>query len=162
MSATRRASKRLRTNIKMSSRLLPIVIRENAMTNLEEIGRRSKPFAKHQKDRWILALIAAALTSFAGPSRALTCAGSVSYLGLSQTGTVHINVGYGVWYLCSTTSAFNGFTPEGCRANFALILAARAQSQGLAIYFDNSISSCSSIGNWTTPTPGPYHIQVLN
>jgi hypothetical protein len=54
----------------------------------------------------------------------------------------------------------SGYTPEGCRAIYASLLAARAADKSVNFFFQAPAgTSCSSFGSWTTPSPVPYHIS---
>jgi hypothetical protein len=53
------------------------------------------------KHRWsvVLACVLAALLSTAAHAN-IYCARKIAHLGLGQSGTVQVSVGYGVWYIC--------------------------------------------------------------
>jgi hypothetical protein len=102
---------------------------------------------------------------------AFTCAGRVSYLGLSPEGTVTMSVGgFGVWYICSMTTTWAGhggitFSPEGCRGWYATILAAQKTDATITFFFQSSSGNgngpeCTALGSWTQPNPAPYHMNT--
>jgi hypothetical protein len=113
------------------------------------------------------ALMAMSCSAFAN----FTCTGKVAYLGLSPSGLVVLSVGFGVWVMCDQTTAFAGnggtFTPEGCRAWYAAMLAAQKSDQSVQLFFasaatTNNGAECSALGSWVTPNPSPYHISALS
>jgi hypothetical protein len=101
-----------------------------------------------------------------------TCDGKVTYLGLSPTGIVTVSVGFGTWYICDQTATYVGdggvtFSPEGCRAWYASILAAQKAGHGLRFFFSSAASAgngpeCTALGSWVLPNPSPYHMTVLD
>jgi hypothetical protein len=113
-----------------------------------------------------------ALTSLlvAGQASAnFTCEGEIQYLGLSPEGAVSVHVGFGVWYICNqTVSITTGgvtYTPEGCRAWYATILAAQKAGTKIRFFFSSPANTsngaeCSAIGSWLWPSPAPYHMNV--
>jgi hypothetical protein len=118
-------------------------------------------------------LLIAALAMFAmSPAFGnFTCAGKVTYLGLSPDGLVTMSVGgFGVWYICSQTTTFAGhggvtFSPEGCRSWFATILAAQKSGGSITFFFQSSSGNgngpeCTALGSWTQPNPAPYHMNT--
>ena len=99
-----------------------------------------------------------------------TCVGQVTYLGMSPDGTITVSVGFGTWYICNQTSAYtvNGltYTPEGCRAWYATLLAAKTSGQAVRFFFGSAAETsngpeCNAVGNWAWPSPGPYHMNVM-
>jgi hypothetical protein len=100
-----------------------------------------------------------------------TCEGKVTYLGLSPDGTITVSVGFGAWYICNQTTAYSAdgqtFTPEGCRAWYASILAAQKADHSIRFFFASSSGTsngpeCNALGSWTWPHPPPYHMTVMN
>lgn len=99
-----------------------------------------------------------------------TCEGPISYLGMNPEGVITVSVGFGVWYLCNQTSAYtvNGLTypPEGCRAWYATLLAAKTSGQVVRFFFSSAAGTsngpeCTALGSWVWPSPGPYHMNVM-
>jgi hypothetical protein len=99
-----------------------------------------------------------------------TCSGQISYLGMSPEGVITVSVGFGVWYICNQTSTYtvNGltYTPEGCRAWYASLLAAKTSGQAVRFFFGSVAESangaeCGAVGNWAWPSPGPYHFNLM-
>jgi hypothetical protein len=101
------------------------------------------------------------------------CEGKVTYLGMNSVGFVTVSVGgFGVWYICNPGTSFAGnggvtYTPEGCRAWFATILAAQKSGTAIRFYFESSASThngpeCVALGSWTYPSPAPYHLQSFD
>jgi hypothetical protein len=99
-----------------------------------------------------------------------TCEGQIAYLGLSPDGSISVALaGFGVWYICSQTSiqSTGGITysPEGCRAWYASMLAAQKAGDPVRFFFTSSASTsngaeCTALGAWTWPNPAPYHFNV--
>ena len=111
--------------------------------------------------RWLPALPALVILCASPAQAAVVCGGSISYLGLGPSGLVFVNNGFGVWYLCDVSAPFSGYSPEGCRAIYAALLTARATERSVNFYFDAPAgASCTSFGNWATPSPVPYHFSV--
>jgi hypothetical protein len=99
-----------------------------------------------------------------------TCSGQVAYLGMNAEGVVTVSVGFGVWYICNQSSAYtvNGltYTPEGCRAWYASLVAAKTSGQAVRFFFSSPAESsngpeCNAVGNWAWPSPGPYHFNLM-
>jgi hypothetical protein len=122
-----------------------------------------------RKSGLLVALVAA--FSMSPAFGAFTCTGTISYLGLSPEGMVTVAVnGFGVWYICNQTTAHTGnggivFSPEGCRAWYAAILAAEKSGTPVTFFFNTSANTnngpeCTALGSWTYPSPAPYHMNV--
>jgi hypothetical protein len=120
-------------------------------------------------------LFVAALALFAmSPAfGAFTCEGKVTYLGMNSEGLVTVSVGgFGVWYICNQTNpqTSNGgivYTPEGCRAWFATILAAQKSGGTIRFFFNTSANTsngpeCTALGSWAYPNPAPYHMNSMD
>jgi len=78
---------------------------------------------------WKRTLIACAVALAAAPAHAnIACVGVVNYLAVNSYGSVYLDIGSGIWAVCSITSALtsSGVTiaPETCRAWYATFLAA--------------------------------------
>jgi hypothetical protein len=121
---------------------------------------------------WLAAGAGLAVLASQGAMANVTCEGKVTYLGLSPEGFISVSVnGYGVWYICNQTTTFAGnggvnFTPEGCRASYASILAAQKADQSIRLFFNTSATTgngpeCTALGNWAYPTPAPYHMTIM-
>ena len=130
-------------------------------------GRRT---VTARKASWLAASLA--LFAVSPAFGAFTCEGKVTYLGMNPEGLVQVGVGgYGVWCMCSQSTAFAGhggltFTPEGCRAWYATLLAAQKTGTSIRFWFTSGASSnngpeCTALGTWTQPNPAPYHMTVL-
>lgn len=117
----------------------------------------------------------AALAMFAGSPAfgAFTCEGKATYLGMNSEGLVTVSVGgFGVWYICNQTTSFAGnggitYTPEGCRAWYATILAAQKSGSSIRFFFNTPASTnngpeCTALGSWVYPNPAPYHMNSMD
>jgi len=116
------------------------------------------------KHRWSVlpACALAAVLSTAAHAN-IYCAGKIAHLGLGQSGTVQVSVGYGVWYICDLSVVRNGFSTESCKGIYAGLLAARASDRSVSFYFTlPDGTACSSIGSWVDPNPAPYHVLMLS
>jgi hypothetical protein len=126
------------------------------------------PRTAKRKAAQITALIAASLltgTAYAN----FSCSGKIQFLGVNPDGTIYIDVGFGVWNLCNTSTAFQGnnvtFTADGCKAWYAGILASQKANQSIRLYFTaatsgDNVPQCAALGSWVVPNPSPYHFQV--
>jgi hypothetical protein len=130
-----------------------------------DVHRRLRRFVS----RLLCSLALAAVSSTASAN--FTCDGKIQYLGLSPSGLVTVNVGFGTWYICDQTAPYgqNGitFSPEGCRSWFAVMLAAQKSGHGVRLFFNSSASTgngpeCTALGHWVLPNPSPYHMAVLD
>jgi hypothetical protein len=81
-----------------------------------------------------------------------------------------VSVGFGAWYICNQTTAIGTggvtFSPEGCRAWYASILAAQKAGHFIRFYFSSSATTnngaeCGALGSWTWPNPAPYHMTIM-
>lgn len=125
--------------------------------------------ARSKSRAWLAAVGAAVLCSSGIASANFTCEGKVSYLGLGPDGTVTMSVGFGVWYICNLTAPWStggvNFSPEGCRAWYAAILANQKSEQSIVFFFSSSSTTsngaeCTALGSWTAPNPAPYHMGI--
>lgn len=119
---------------------------------------------------WV-AVVAAVLLGSGVASANISCGGKITYLGLGTSGMVTVNVGFGTWYLCEMTSAFAGnggitFSPEGCRAIYAGLLAAQKADHPVSFSFASPANTTNgpecSLGSWVVPNPSPYHVSFTN
>ena len=55
---------------------------------------------------------------------AVVCSGTITRLAISPGGTVQVNYGHGVHYVCSLEQAYSGFNPETCKVLYATMLSA--------------------------------------
>jgi len=91
----------------------------------------------------------------------LPCAGKLSKLALSpQYGTVQIDYGYGVHYLCSVIQNQGLFTPETCKATYSMLLSAFHAQTEVSFIFADTYTSCADLPNWAPLNPSPYHISL--
>lgn len=89
------------------------------------------------------------------------CVGKVTHVGLYADGKLSVSNGYGVHYLCNVNNEFNGVSPDVCKSWYSIALAAHASNKDLAQFYPfSSGQSCASLGNWSTPTPMPYFINI--
>lgn len=107
----------------------------------------------------------------AAPAHAnFTCYGTGSCLALNPDGLVTINIGFGVWSVCSVAATFTAYgttvPPESCRALYATFLAQQKAGHRVMFYFSSPASSsngpeCTALGTWVGPNPLPYHIDSV-
>lgn len=68
-------------------------------------------------------------SSFILPSIAradFICSGKIYYLGSGNDGTVQVNVGNGVWTICSLSSTYSGVTTtQSCQSWYAMLLSSK-------------------------------------
>ena len=120
------------------------------------------------RNKWRSAIALGLLLASSSAFANFTCEGKVTYLGLSPDGLLTMSVGgFGVWYICSPTTAnpASGFTPEGCRAWYAGVLAAQKADHSIVFFFSSPASTgngpeCTALGSWTWPSPLPYHMGI--
>lgn len=91
-----------------------------------------------------------------------SCAGNVSSIALGPTnGTLQVNAGYGVHYLCKIHETYNGVHPEICKAWYSMFLTAQASGRKIQqSYSDSEGTDCNTLGNWTIPKPLPYYVVL--
>lgn len=87
-----------------------------------------------------------------------TCSGPINYLALNTGGVLYVNVGHGVWSICSASALFNGVDPATCRAWYAGLLAAQKAGDSITLYFDTG--TCATLGSWVAVTPNLYHMDL--
>ena len=106
-----------------------------------------------------LATLVVAVNSYAAN---FSCAGKVSSIGLNPiNGTLHVNAGYGVHYLCKVHTEFNGVHPEICRTWYSMFLAAQASDRKVEQYYnDGNGTNCTTLGSWAVPNPMPYYVEL--
>ena len=109
----------------------------------------------------------ATLSAFIGwcaPSTAGTfsCSGEVQSVAFHPTaGTLQVNTGHGVHYLCKIHESFNGVHPDICKAWYSMFLTAQASGREVRQYYNDSAgTSCSTLGNWVVPNPMPYYVEL--
>jgi hypothetical protein len=116
------------------------------------------------KALWLALLLLAAPLAHAN----FQCGGPVQYLAMNTSGGVYVNVGHGVWQICSVTSdgtwGGNTITAATCRAWYSGILAAKKTDAPIMFYFASpnvgfNDSNCTAFGSWVTPY-GFYHIDL--
>lgn len=99
-------------------------------------------------------------------SAGFSCPGKVSSIALGPaSGTLQVNAGYGVHYLCKIHIEHNGVHPEICKAWYSMFLSAQATGRQVIQYYDESAGgaqSCSELGSWKVPNPLPYYVTLNN
>lgn len=94
-----------------------------------------------------------------------SCSGYPNTVGVSTAGNVYVNIGFGMWDICSlNTTTSNNITPETCKAQYAALLASNKTHTTVKMYFNNATDtnngpSCSTIGSWAN-TPSFYHLET--
>jgi hypothetical protein len=110
----------------------------------------------------VLGTVAALTLATPAMATNFSCTGPVLYLGVSSAGGVTMNIGNGVWTICSLTSTHGTVTKEACAGWYSGILTARASGKTIMIYFsqeeNGANASCTTLGNWTYPLP--YFLQL--
>jgi hypothetical protein len=88
------------------------------------------------------------------------CSGNIAFLGSDNSGAIYVDIGYGVWSICSVSSPStqNGTTvgQDACKAWYSALLAAQRAGTPISIYMYGS-TACGTYGNWVSP--GPYFVQ---
>ncbi len=115
------------------------------------------------KNRFVSAALAVLTTTvLASPACAqLQCAGTLSKVALHpQYGTLQIDYGYGVHYLCSVIQNEGLFTPETCKAAYSLLLSAFHAQTEVRFFFADTYTTCADLPNWAALNPSPYHISL--
>jgi len=90
-----------------------------------------------------------------------TCQGLVNFVNVYSNGQVTVTVpGQSPQiYLCSLTANFgNGWTPESCKAAYAILLTAKLSGQHVAMEFNDNFT-CSSPEVGTQGT-GAYAVYI--
>ena len=95
-----------------------------------------------------------------------SCQGKVSTLALSPVGgTLQVNAGHGVHYLCTFHAEYNGVHPEICKAWYSMFLTAKIAGKEIKQYYSQTTGgaqNCSELGTWTDPNPMPYFVEILD
>lgn len=91
-----------------------------------------------------------------------SCGGKINSIALNPTsGTLQVNAGHGVHYLCKIHTEFNGVHPEICKAWYSMFLTAQASDRKIEQYYnDGSGTTCSTLGSWAVPNPMPYYVEL--
>ena len=80
--------------------------------------------------------------AWSGYASAFSCSGQVVSVAIGPTnGTLQVNAGYGVHYLCRLHTEYNGVHPEICKAWYSMFLSAQASGRPVHQYYDASIAS---------------------
>jgi hypothetical protein len=77
---------------------------------------------------------------------------------------VYVQYGaFGIQNICSISPSSDAIQPEGCKAWYALLLAAQAQQRAIRIYYEETVPgnapSCSALQGWGSYKP--YFMQTL-
>ena len=91
-----------------------------------------------------------------------SCEGHVESIALDPTsGTLQVDTGHGVHYLCQIHQAYNGVHPEICKAWYSMFLSAQASGRKVRQnYSDANGTNCNTLGNWSVPNPMPYYVVL--
>ena len=89
----------------------------------------------------------------------IDCVGNVVGLSLQMTttGVVTVSLAGGptAVYLCAVDGgAYNGVSPEVCKAMYSTLMAAKLSNKKMLIRFSGNYASCSSIPSWAA---APMH-----
>jgi hypothetical protein len=94
---------------------------------------------------------------------AIGCTGNIQALAFSLPSTIlQVNLGFGMWNICAFSSTVNGVPADTCKAWYSMLLTAKQSGNTVTFDFDNGTTTlqCSQIGNWASPNPMPYFIQI--
>ena len=126
---------------------------------------RTTPYIgrKNENSSFALTLVLLIFSIYAtSANAAIVCTGKLKRVAMSPGGTVQVDYGYGVHYLCRFTESYGGFSPDTCKAMYSTLLTAFAAKHEVSFYFDsNGYASCADLPNWSALSPAPYHIALL-
>lgn len=106
--------------------------------------------------------LAACLSPAPAAASGFICSGNVQRLGSGNSLT--IDIGHGVWSICSLEISLGGIDPRSCAAWYALFTSAKMTQHPVALYFATTHPSnqgavdCTTLGNWTERTP--YFVEL--
>lgn len=115
---------------------------------------------------WKASVLALGATlAFPAAANALICrADPTRRLSIDSSGSVFVDIdGAGIVSICSMSYDRNGVTKEACNGWYSTLLTYRALRAKARLYFtpeapgNNGVSSCASLGDWTTRTP--YYME---
>lgn len=93
-----------------------------------------------------------------------TCRGKLKSVSLNpDSGTVHLNYGFGTQYHCKINQEWNGVSPETCRTLFSMLLAAQLAGKRIEARYNGDFE-CSSenLGNHTRTQRLMYWINIVD
>lgn len=155
-----------------------VIVRINATGAEYARGERAgippqTPIRKARRRRWCGALASALIGFVVGTPVAhayFACTGPITYLAINNAGHLYIQLNFGVWSICNLRDSYtNGGStvyPETCRAWYAGLLASQKVWHSATLYFPSEGNpstngpECAAIGNWVSPNPLPYHLDV--
>lgn len=94
-----------------------------------------------------------------------SCVGKVTAVDVGAPANVQVGIsgiGHGN-YLCSASERVGPFSPEGCRAVMATLLAAQTSGKSVRLYFNNDTNSSCAKGDWRElhkPEFGFYYLSM--
>jgi hypothetical protein len=93
----------------------------------------------------------------------ISCLGTVSYLGVDQSGQVLVANGTLIHVICSTaTQGGYQINTQACKMFYATLLSSRLAGRSVRVYYnDPALTSCSQISDWSGQ-PSAYFIEQTN
>lgn len=108
--------------------------------------------------------IVGGLFPFAATAEAFQCTGAVESIAIHPTGgTLQVNAGYGVHYLCKIHTEHNGVHPAICKTWYSMFLTAQTSGRNIDQYYSidaGGAQSCAELGTWKVPNPLPYYVAI--
>lgn len=107
------------------------------------------------------ALLFALQGAFPLAQAAVSCAGTISYLGVGNAGTLTVAVsGQAINTICSmTTQGTFHVDPAACKAAYAMLLSAQARGASVRLYY-NDLTDCSQVQAWSGQ-PSIYWVDLV-
>jgi len=106
------------------------------------------------------------LVPTASHAGSFACQGKISTLAINPIGgTLQVDAGHGVHYLCKIHIEHNGIHPDICKAWYSMFLTAKVAGKEVKQNYDNTAGTeqnCAELGTWTVPNPMPYFIEILD
>lgn len=112
-----------------------------------------------------LAITALMTCNTASAQGSVSCSGDVQYLGTGSDGSVYVNVGWGIWDICSVSVERADVTPDACKTWYSSLTTAKLSARKVVLFFNpahpanQGASECSGLGHWVTRAP--YHLELL-
>ena len=110
---------------------------------------------RRKMKKYIVAVVLLSITLVTMPASASTyvCSGTITYLGLGGNGVaVGGPGGMPIIFACKVDAmSANGYTPEVCKATYAMLLAAKLSGQPVQIEFSDNLT-CATQPVWTSST----------
>jgi hypothetical protein len=82
------------------------------------------------------------------------CTGPINFLGADSTGTIWVDVGYGVWGVCNLSAPLTigsiTVTTDACKGWYASLLAVQRAGTTAEIVMHGT-TGCTTYGSWMYP-----------